>query len=172
MAPSPTQRAGLRGRLAGAVPLPPPSTLQPPAHPPTHAFQAEEGLGLALLKQHGCDFRLPLPPTCIAPPYSQDTCSMLLSFKQVEKGLALLKEHGCDFIVSFGGGSSHDCAKGVGIVATNGGRIHDYEVRCCLSEPRLGGSQDVDVKDASPPPNHQHCCDTHTPLLARCRAWT
>lgn len=47
--------------------------------------------------------------------------------KNVADGLALLKKNDCDFIVSFGGGSSHDCAKGVGIVATNGGTIHDYE---------------------------------------------
>ena len=33
----------------------------------------------------------------------------------------------CDSLVSIGGGSSHDCAKGVGFVAGNGGRIHDYE---------------------------------------------
>lgn len=47
--------------------------------------------------------------------------------KGVEAGLAMLQREGCDFIVSFGGGSSHDNAKAVGIVATNGGRIHDYE---------------------------------------------
>ena len=28
---------------------------------------------------------------------------------------------------SLGGGSSHDCAKGIGIVASNGGNIRDYE---------------------------------------------
>lgn len=45
----------------------------------------------------------------------------------VADGLALLKENNCDFVISFGGGSSHDCAKGISMVATNGGRIHDYE---------------------------------------------
>ncbi|PRW39303.1 alcohol dehydrogenase [Chlorella sorokiniana] len=57
--------------------------------------------------------------------------------KNVEDGLALLKQHGCDHIVSFGGGSSHDCAKGVGIVATNGGRIHDYEGVDVSAKPML-----------------------------------
>ncbi len=33
----------------------------------------------------------------------------------------------CDLIISLGGGSSHDCAKGIGIVSTNGGNIRDYE---------------------------------------------
>ncbi|KAL2635217.1 hypothetical protein R1flu_006696 [Riccia fluitans] len=46
---------------------------------------------------------------------------------QVDEGLALLKEKKCDFIVSFGGGSPHDCAKAIGVLATNGGKIHDYE---------------------------------------------
>lgn len=40
---------------------------------------------------------------------------------------ALLKENNCDFVISFGGGSPHDCAKGIGIVANNGGCIKDYE---------------------------------------------
>ncbi|SHH55049.1 L-threonine dehydrogenase [Tepidibacter thalassicus] len=47
--------------------------------------------------------------------------------KNVEDGLKLLKENDCDFIISFGGGSPHDCAKGIGIVASNGGSIKDYE---------------------------------------------
>ncbi|GAB4817718.1 hypothetical protein N2152v2_004764 [Parachlorella kessleri] len=46
---------------------------------------------------------------------------------EVEQGLKMLKDKGCDFIISFGGGSNHDCAKAISIVATNGGRIHDYE---------------------------------------------
>jgi len=45
----------------------------------------------------------------------------------VEAGLALLKADGCDCVVSLGGGSPHDCAKGIALCATNGGGIADYE---------------------------------------------
>ncbi|ADQ39674.1 iron-containing alcohol dehydrogenase [Caldicellulosiruptor acetigenus I77R1B] len=47
--------------------------------------------------------------------------------KNVEDGLKMLKGNNCDFIISIGGGSPHDCAKGIGLVATNGGSIKDYE---------------------------------------------
>ncbi|KAL2632217.1 hypothetical protein R1flu_016903 [Riccia fluitans] len=47
--------------------------------------------------------------------------------KQVEEGVALLRKDNCDFITSFGGGSPHDCAKAIGVLATNGGKIQDYE---------------------------------------------
>jgi alcohol dehydrogenase len=47
--------------------------------------------------------------------------------KNVEAGLSAYRDNGCDSIVSLGGGSSHDCAKGIGLVVTNGGTIHDYE---------------------------------------------
>jgi alcohol dehydrogenase len=47
--------------------------------------------------------------------------------KNVAAALEIYKSNGCDMIISLGGGSSHDCGKGVGIVATNGGTIHDYE---------------------------------------------
>ncbi|WP_027363667.1 iron-containing alcohol dehydrogenase [Desulfotruncus alcoholivorax] len=45
----------------------------------------------------------------------------------VHDGLKIYQENNCDMIISLGGGSSHDCAKGIGIVATNGGNIRDYE---------------------------------------------
>ncbi|WP_341961713.1 L-threonine dehydrogenase [Pseudomonas sp. RC10] len=45
----------------------------------------------------------------------------------VEKGLEQLKLCGADFIISLGGGSPHDCAKGIALVAANGGEISDYE---------------------------------------------
>ncbi|MEO0035813.1 MAG: alcohol dehydrogenase [Pseudomonadota bacterium] len=45
----------------------------------------------------------------------------------VETGLALLQAEQCDCVISLGGGSSHDCAKGIALTATNGGSIRDYE---------------------------------------------
>jgi alcohol dehydrogenase len=45
----------------------------------------------------------------------------------VEDGLQLLKASGCDGVISLGGGSPHDCAKAIALVATNGGHITDYE---------------------------------------------
>ena len=45
----------------------------------------------------------------------------------VHEGLKMYQEHGCDAIISIGGGSPQDAAKGIGIVATNGGHIRDYE---------------------------------------------
>jgi alcohol dehydrogenase len=45
----------------------------------------------------------------------------------VAAAFAVWNEQSCDSIVSLGGGSSHDCAKGLGLVAANGGNIRDYE---------------------------------------------
>ncbi len=45
----------------------------------------------------------------------------------VEEALQVYKDNKCDLIISLGGGSSHDCAKAVAVMATNKGRIHDYE---------------------------------------------
>lgn len=47
--------------------------------------------------------------------------------KNVADGLEAYQAENCDSIVTLGGGSSHDAGKGIGLVAANGGRIHDYE---------------------------------------------
>ena len=59
------------------------------------------------------------------------------SIANVEAGLVVLKQHHCDFIVSLGGGSPHDCAKGIALCATNGGHIHDYEGVDRSAKPQL-----------------------------------
>jgi alcohol dehydrogenase len=55
----------------------------------------------------------------------------------VNAGLKLLKDNSCDFVVSFGGGSPHDCAKGIALVAANGGKIEDYEGINKSAKPQL-----------------------------------
>ena len=59
------------------------------------------------------------------------------SIANVEAGLKVLKEHACDFVVSLGGGSPHDCAKGIALCATNGGHIRDYEGVDQSAKPQL-----------------------------------
>ncbi len=45
----------------------------------------------------------------------------------VHDGVEIYKRKSCDSLITLGGGSSHDCGKGVGLVIANGGKIHDYE---------------------------------------------
>lgn len=55
----------------------------------------------------------------------------------VDGALALVKQEDCDFLISIGGGSAHDCAKAVGIVATNGGTVLDYRGADKSARPSL-----------------------------------
>lgn len=47
--------------------------------------------------------------------------------KNVHDGVKVFNDSACDFIVSVGGGSPQDAAKGIGLVVTNGGDVRDYE---------------------------------------------
>ncbi|MEA9394093.1 L-threonine dehydrogenase [Lelliottia amnigena] len=55
----------------------------------------------------------------------------------VAAGLKILKENNCDCVISLGGGSPHDCAKGIALVAANGGDIRDYEGVDRSAKPQL-----------------------------------
>ena len=47
--------------------------------------------------------------------------------KNVAAATKVYQDEKCDSLITIGGGSSHDCGKGVGFVVSNGGTIHDYE---------------------------------------------
>ncbi|QIZ50986.1 L-threonine dehydrogenase [Dickeya zeae] len=55
----------------------------------------------------------------------------------VDAGLKILKANNSDCVVSLGGGSSHDCAKGIALLASNGGEIADYEGVDVSAKPQL-----------------------------------
>jgi len=57
--------------------------------------------------------------------------------QNVTDGLRLLQDNACDFVISLGGGSPHDCAKGIALVAANGGSIQDYEGLDQSAKPQL-----------------------------------
>lgn len=49
------------------------------------------------------------------------------NIQNVIDGLKILKENDSEAVVSLGGGSAHDNAKAIALLATNGGEIGDYE---------------------------------------------
>lgn len=46
---------------------------------------------------------------------------------QIKAGVRCYKEGGCDVVMAVGGGSPMDAAKGIAMVASNGGGVQDYE---------------------------------------------
>ncbi len=59
------------------------------------------------------------------------------AIEHVNAGLSILKSDDCDCVISIGGGSAHDCAKGLALVASNGGKIEDYEGLDKSSKPQV-----------------------------------
>ncbi len=57
--------------------------------------------------------------------------------KNVEEGLKVFLDEQCDSIITFGGVSSHDAGKKIGLAAANSGRIHDYEGGNRPKNPKL-----------------------------------
>ncbi len=55
----------------------------------------------------------------------------------VNAGLQALNALGADCVVSLGGGSPHDCAKGIALLASNGGKIEDYGGLDKSAKPQL-----------------------------------
>jgi alcohol dehydrogenase class IV len=54
---------------------------------------------------------------------------------EVAAGVECFRANRCDGIVVVGGGSAIDCAKGIGILASNGGEIGDYEGVDTIASP-------------------------------------
>ncbi|MBI3407119.1 MAG: iron-containing alcohol dehydrogenase [Planctomycetes bacterium] len=57
--------------------------------------------------------------------------------RHVDNGVRFAKPHGIDLIVSVGGGSAMDCAKGINFVLTNGGTMTDYRGFGKATKPML-----------------------------------
>ena len=55
--------------------------------------------------------------------------------REVMSGASLYLDEGCDVIIAAGGGSPIDCAKGISVVASNGGVINDYEGADTITNP-------------------------------------
>ena len=57
--------------------------------------------------------------------------------RDVMNGASAAREFGADSIVAIGGGSPIDCAKGIGVIITHGGKIRDFEGRNAVSKETL-----------------------------------
>jgi alcohol dehydrogenase len=58
--------------------------------------------------------------------YFNQVCSNPRDY-QISEGVRCYREGGCDVVMAIGGGSPMDAAKGIAMVASNGGDVQDYE---------------------------------------------
>jgi alcohol dehydrogenase len=57
--------------------------------------------------------------------------------RHVDEGLAVARAENVDLLISIGGGSSMDCAKGINFLYTNGGHMTDYKGSGLATKPML-----------------------------------
>ncbi len=57
--------------------------------------------------------------------------------RDVMNGASEAEAFGADSIIAIGGGSPIDCAKGIGVIVTHGGKIRDYEGRNAVTKETL-----------------------------------
>jgi 1,3-propanediol dehydrogenase len=80
----------------------------------------------------------------------------------VADGLKVFNDEGCDMIVTVGGGSAHDCGKGIGIAATHEGDLYeDYAGIEKLTNP-LPPLICVNTTAGTGSEVTRHCVITHT----------
>lgn len=54
---------------------------------------------------------------------------------QINEGAEIYKRERCDCLIGVGGGSPIDCAKAVGVLVSNGGKISDYTISGSIKRP-------------------------------------
>lgn len=80
----------------------------------------------------------------------------------VKDGLQIYRDEQCDFIVTVGGGSAHDCGKGIGIAATHEGDLYEnYAGIETLTNP-LPPIVCVNTTAGTASEITRHCVITHT----------
>lgn len=97
------------------------------------------------------------------------------SVQTVEKALAVYRREECDGILAVGGGSPIDAAKAVGLLASNGGSLPDYEGMGLVRNPlppfvaiptTVGTGSEVTVFDVITDTRRQFKMTIASPLLA------
>ena len=121
-------------------------------------------LGDAAKAIHSCGFRKALvvtAPSLVRLGIVKKVCDLLAAHgveavvfddlqpnpmaQNVTDGLSLLRDNACDFVISLGGGSPHDCAKGIALVAVNGRTIKDDEGLDPSGKPQLADDAPADL---------------------------
>lgn len=82
--------------------------------------------------------------------------------RNVFEGLKVFQEEDCDMIITVGGGSAHDCGKGIGIAATHEGDLYEDYAGIEKLENSLPPLVCVNTTAGTASEVTRHCVITHT----------